>query len=296
MARGPVFMLAADHRWQWEDWCDTHGVPHSRIPAAKRLALDGLLAACQQSDDARQHAAFLVDHQYGAAEVERARDAGITVGHPLERPGVFPLEWAAEPFWTLATGDFVKVLVRHRPEWEAAVQREQVAKLKTLRDWCDANRRILLLEVVVVARADEREEEFEASGRPSILARFIRDAYAAGIVPDYWKIEGTTSASAMHLVDEAVAERAVAKLLILGKGAGFELIDAWFTAASIARSAAGFAIGRSVYWGPATECLSGNLEASSAVDQIAANYLRVIASWQEPTRAPAGLSKRFEQS
>jgi 5-dehydro-2-deoxygluconokinase len=273
-------MLAADHRWQWEEWCDTHRVSRSRIPIAKRLAVDGLLAACRQSDEARQHAAFLVDHQYGAAEAARAREEGITVGHPLERPGVFPLEWAADPFWTLATGDFAKVLVRYRPEWAHAVQCEQLARLRMLRDWCDTNHRVFLLEVVVMANKDEREEEFEAVGRPSILATFIRDAYSAGVVPDYWKIEGTTSASAMRLVDEAVAERPVAKLVILGKAAGFELIDAWFAAASTARTAAGFAIGRSVYWGSATECLSGNLEASSAVDQIAANYLRVVASWQ----------------
>lgn len=290
MERGPVFMLAADHRWQWEEWCDRHGVPRSRIPVAKRLALDGLLTACRQSEEARQHAAFLVDHEYGTAEAARARDAGITVGHPLERPGVFPLEWATEPFWTLATGDFVKVLVRHGPEWETAVQREQVAKLKVLRDWCDANRRILLLEVVVVARKDERKEEFEAVGRPSILATFIRDAYAAGVVPDYWKIEGTTSASAMHLVDEAVAERPVAKLLILGKGAGFELIDAWFTAASVARTAAGFAIGRSVYWAPATQYLSANGDGAAAVDQIAANYLRVVESWKSVRVAAGGVA------
>lgn len=280
MERGPVFMLAADHRWQWEEWCDSHGVPRSRIPVAKRLALDGLLAACRQSDDARQHAAFLVDRQYGAEEGERAREEGITVGHPLERPGVFPLEWAADPFWTLATGDFVKVLVRHRPEWEDAVQREQLARLKTLRHWCDTHRHIFLLEVVVMANKDEREEEFEAIGRPSILASFIHGAYAAGVVPDYWKIEGTTSPSAMRRVDEAVAEQPAAKLLILGKGAGFEMIDAWFAAASIARTAAGFAIGRSVYWGPATECLSGNLDVAPAVGRIAANYLRVVASWQ----------------
>jgi 5-dehydro-2-deoxygluconokinase len=68
-------------------------------------------------------------------------------------------------------------------------------------------------------------------------------------------------------------------MVILGKGAGFEMIDAWFAAASLARTATGFAIGRSVYWAPAAQHLAGTIDSAAAAARIAENYLRVIQSW-----------------
>ena len=33
-----VYMLAADHRWQWEEFCDARSLPRERIRDAKRVA------------------------------------------------------------------------------------------------------------------------------------------------------------------------------------------------------------------------------------------------------------------
>src|SRR5688572_16373999 len=161
-------MLVADHRWKWEEWCDKQRGARSGMPDTKRLALDGLLAARRRSADAQQSAAFLVDQQYGSSEIERAPRAAHGVGTPVERAGVFPLEWGADPFWNAAVGDFAKVLVRHTPAWDAAVRSEQFSKLKTLGDWCRANNRVFLLEVLVMTSDEEREDE---------LPGFIRHAY-----------------------------------------------------------------------------------------------------------------------
>lgn len=264
-------MLAADHRWQWEEWCDRNRVERARIPDAKRIALDGLLNATERSADARHSAAFLVDEQYASDQIDRARSAGIAVGTPVERAGAFPLEWAAEPFWRAAVGDFVKVLVRHKPEWDEATRAGQLDKLKSLGDWCRTNGRVFLLEVLVMTSDEQREDE---------LPRFIRDAYAAGLRPDYWKIEGTTSVAAMRKLDAAVAGHAGTRLVILGKAATFETIEAWFATAAAARTAAGFAIGRSVYWQPAADFLLNTIDEAAAARQVADNYLRVIDAWK----------------
>jgi 5-dehydro-2-deoxygluconokinase len=100
------------------------------------------------------------------------------------------------------------------------------------------------------------------------------------VVPDYWKIEGTTDPRAMQMIDESIALQPSARLLILGKGAGFDVIEAWFRSAAVARTAAGFAIGRSVYWQPAVDFLLGRCDIQAAVDAIRLNYLRVIESWE----------------
>jgi 5-dehydro-2-deoxygluconokinase len=267
---GPVYILAADHRWQWEDWCDARGVPRARIGDVKRIALDGLLLARQRSAGGCRHAAFLVDQQYGGAEIDRARRAGLVVGTPVERAKTFPLEWAADPFWAAAPGGFAKVLVRHQPEWPDSVHRAQLEKLRTLGEWCRAHARLFLLEVLVMTADDERADR---------LARFIRDAYAHGVVPGYWKVEGTTQMDAMARVDAAVAEQPSPKVVILGKAADFDTIGQWFRAAAAASRAAGFAIGRSVYWEPAADFLSAAIDEAAAVQRIADNYLRVIDAW-----------------
>ncbi len=41
----PVLMLAADHRWQLEEWCDANGVDRARIPEAKAAVAEGFLRA-----------------------------------------------------------------------------------------------------------------------------------------------------------------------------------------------------------------------------------------------------------
>lgn len=274
----PVYLLAADHRWQWDEWCDSHSIDRSRIGEAKALAFDGLLRARTRSDAAREGGALLIDQQYGADTLSRARAEALTVGTPAEKPGVFPLEWTADPFWRALPGDFAKVLIRFRPEWSAESRNDQLEKLRQLAKWCKDRGTPLLLEVLI-PRQGEPEQEFETEGRPRLLAQVIADAYTRGVVPDFWKIEGTTDVSAMEAIDRAISAEPSSRLVILGKGAGFDLIDDWFRAAASARSAAGFAIGRTVYWQPATDFLLGRMDREKATAAVCENYLRVIDSW-----------------
>ena len=99
----PVYMLAIDHRWQWEEWCDANHVDRARIPEVKSLAADAFLAARDSSSLIRDSGALLVDLTYGGAAFTTAHTAGATVGTPAERAGVFPLEW---------TDDFEAALLR----------------------------------------------------------------------------------------------------------------------------------------------------------------------------------------
>ena len=187
-----VYMLAADHRWQWEEWCDARQMPRTRIGEVKRLAYDGFLLARERSADVREFGALLVDEQYASAVVADALKAGLDVGTPAEKAGAFPLAWSAEPFSRALTGAFVKVLVRHRPDDEEAVREGQWEKLDALQAWCRGAGKPLVMEILV-ARRGEAEDEFEAVGRPAMLAGFIAEAYRRELTPEFWKIEGTLS-------------------------------------------------------------------------------------------------------
>ena len=275
-----VYMLASDHRWQWEEWCDAASVPRSRISEIKRLVLEAYVRARHRADDVRRHGALLLDHEYGSESIARAKAAGVPVGSPVEKAGVFPLEWERTPFHAGAEGSsFVKVLIRYRPEWPQSDCDRQMAKLLELQAWCRGNAVPLLVEIIIV-RNGEDERDFEERGRPALLASVIHDAYARGLVPAIWKIEGTSSTAGARVIDAAICEMSGPRQLILGKGADAAAIAGWFDAAAGLPSPAGFAIGRSVFMEPATAYLKGLATDDEAVETIATRYLGLIEAWK----------------
>lgn len=277
--RQPVYMLAIDHRWQWEEWCDANRVDRTRIPAVKELAAEAFLSSWRRVDAVRTSGALLVDLTYGRGAFDTARGAGAVVGTPAEKAGAFPLEWT-DRFEPALPGAFVKVLVRHRSDLAAAVVARQREQLLDLQRWCAGSGQTFVLEVLVAPAAGE-EADFDRAGRPRLLAAYIRDAYAAGLVPSYWKIEGMPDRAALATVDEAIRVVEGPRQLILGKGAGMDAVRDWFRAAAGAPSAAGFAIGRTVYFAPAGDWLLERTSRAEAVDRISANYEAVIAAWEE---------------
>jgi 5-dehydro-2-deoxygluconokinase len=274
-----VYMLAADHRWQWEEFCDARAVPRERISDVKRLAFDGFLLAHDRSAAVRDFGALLIDEQYAPAVIADASKAGLNVGTPAEKPGAFPLAWTADPFSTALTGAFVKVLVRYRSDDEVEIQAGQWAKLQTLQAWCRGAGKPLVIEVIVTPN-NEPEDEFEASGRPAMLAGFIADAYRRGLTPDFWKIEGTLAPQGARTIDAAIAAHPSCRQIILGKAADVATIDRWFAACAASATASGFAIGRSVYWEPSAAFLSGTRTAQEAAATICGNYLQLIDAWE----------------
>jgi 5-dehydro-2-deoxygluconokinase len=273
-----VYMLAADHRWQWEEFCDARSIPRTRIADVKRLALDAFLMARNRVAAVGEFGALLVDEQYASAVIADALRAGVSVGTPAEKAGAFPLAWSSDPFSAALTGAFVKVLVRYRPDDDEDVRAGQWEKLDALQTWCRGTGKPLVIEVLV-SRRQEPEDEFEASGRPAMLAGFIGDAYRRGLTPAFWKIEGTLAPQGARTIDAAIARHPACRQIILGKAADLGTIDRWFAAAAASTTAAGFAIGRSVFWEPSAAFLSGTATAERASADICANYLRLVAAW-----------------
>jgi 5-dehydro-2-deoxygluconokinase len=273
-----VYMLAADHRWQWEEFCDARSLPRERIRDVKRVAYDGFVRARERSTAARQFGALLIDEQYSAAAIADALKAGLAVGTPAEKAGAIPLAWATDPFSAALTGAFAKVLARYRRDDKAETLTEQWAKLQSLQTWCRDKGKPLVLEVLV-ARKGEPEDEFESSGRPAMLAEFIAEAYRRGLTPEFWKIEGTLAPEGARTIDAAIAAHPSCRQIILGKAADLSTIDRWFSACAHSATAAGFAIGRSVFWEPSAAFLEGKRSATEAASDIATTYLSLIDIW-----------------
>jgi 5-dehydro-2-deoxygluconokinase len=274
-----VYMLAADHRWQWEEWCDARSIPRTRIPEVKRLAADGFRLARDRSPRVREFGALLLDAQYSSEVIADARRDGLMVGTPAEKAGAFPLAWSTEPFERALLGTFVKVLVRFRPDDADEIREGQWQKLDTLQAWCRRAGTQLVVEVLV-PRRQEPEDTFDAVGRPAMLADFICEAYRRGLAPQFWKIEGTAAADGARTIDRAIAEQPQCRQIILGKAADIATIESWFVAACESPTAVGFAIGRSVFWEPSTAFLVGSSTATEAAAHICANYLQLVDAWR----------------
>ena len=112
-----------------------------------------------------------------------------------------------------------------------------------------------------------------------MLAGFIGEAYRRGLVPEFWKIEGTLAPEGARTIDRAIAARPQCRQIILGKAADLATIERWFAAASGSPTAVGFAIGRSVFWEPSTAFLAGTSTAGESAEHICANYLRLVNAW-----------------
>jgi 5-dehydro-2-deoxygluconokinase len=273
-----VYMLAADHRWQWEEFCDTRSIPRERIRDVKRVAYDGFLRARERSAAAHEFGALLIDEQYSSAAIADALKAQLTVGTPAEKAGAIPLAWAADPFSAALTGAFVKVLARYRRDDSPEALAGQWAKLESLQAWCRGAGKPLVLEVLV-ARKHEPEDEFESSGRPAMLAEFIAEAYRRGLTPEFWKIEGTLAPEGARTIDAAIAAHPSCRQIILGKAADLSTIDRWFGACAASATASGFAIGRSVFWEPSAAFLEERMSATDAASAIASTYLALVEAW-----------------
>jgi 5-dehydro-2-deoxygluconokinase len=274
-----VYMLAADHRWQWEEWCNAKSIPRTRIPEVKRLAADGFRLARDRSPRVREFGALLLDAQYSSEVIAGARRDGLMVGTPAEKAGAFPLAWSTEPFERALLGTFVKVLVRFRPDDADEIREGQWQKLDTLQAWCRRAGTQLVVEVLV-PRRQEPEDTFDAVGRPAMLADFIGEAYRRGLAPQFWKIEGTAAADGARTIDRAIAKQPQCRQILLGKAADIATIERWFAAACESPTAVGFAIGRSVFWEPSTAFLVGSSTAAEAAAHICANYLQLVDAWR----------------
>ena len=117
-----------------------------------------------------------------------------------------------------------------------------------------------------------------------MIAQFVADAYRRRLVPEFWKIEGTSSAEGARLVDHAISAHPIPRQILLGKAADLDTIEAWFAVAASRATAAGFAIGRSVFWEPCAAYLSGAKSAERAAADIAGTYLHLVEAWKRATR------------
>lgn len=280
-----LFVLAYDHRAQFEDLARQAGADGARLPGLKQL-LNAVVADVERDPGCEGRMGVLIDGRIGEAALHDATGRGWWLGRPIERPGSRPLRF--DGTHSLATQlvhwpreQVVKCLVFYHPDDAAALRAEQDEWLQQVWEATRASGHELLLEVIppkdMLAPGDTGEA----------VLRAIRHFYDIGLKPEWWKV-GTMAARHWDALDALVRERDpyCRGAVILGLSQPVEQLIAGFAEAR-APIVKGFMIGRTVWAGPSLAWLKGEIDDAGLQAQVAANFRCLIAGWRDsrPARA-----------
>lgn len=280
-----LFVLAYDHRAQFEDLARQAGAQGARLPVLKQL-LNAVVAEVERDPGCGGRMGVLIDGRIGEAALHGATGRGWWLGRPIERPGSRPLRFdgthsLASQLVHWPREQVVKCLVFYHPDDAAALRAEQDEWLQQVWEATRASGHELLLEVIppkdMLAPGDTGEA----------VLRAIRHFYGIGLKPEWWKV-GAMAARHWEALDALVRERDpyCRGAVILGLSQPVEQLIAGFAEAR-APIVKGFMIGRTVWAGPSLAWLKGEIDDAGLQAQVAANFRRLIAGWRDSRPAQA---------
>src|SRR5919201_1634398 len=288
-----LYILAFDHRGSFQKkFFGISGDPDpaetERISDAKTVIFEGFQKAID--DGAPKDAGgILVDEQFGADIVRRAKKEGCLFAMPTEKSGQdeFDFQYGDDFGDHIEEFDptFSKVLVRYNPEGDTDMNRRQSERLRRLGDWLHERDRKLLFELLVPAEESQLQQvggdadRYDKELRPALMRRTIAELHGAGVEPDVWKIEGIDRREDCEMISQEVRSggRDGVACVVLGRGADEAAVEHWLKTGAGVPGYIGFAIGRTIWWDPLKAFVDGQMERDTAISGIAQNYQRMIA-------------------
>jgi 5-dehydro-2-deoxygluconokinase len=272
-------VFAFDHRVQLEQMA---GYTLARGSAFKELCLKAALKVA----DGQPGYGILCDNRIGRAALHAASGTGLWIGRPCEWPASRPLELEPElgpdcgglEAW--ARENVVKVLCFCHPDDDSKTRGEQEATVKRLFAASRRNGLEFLLEVIPskVGAIDDQT-----------TATLIRQFYAAGIYPDWWKLEPMVTDLAWSSAIQAIEEhdKFTRGIVVLGLDASEAELAASFNIAARFELVRGFAVGRTIFGQVAKAWLSDEISDEQAINQMAERFAQLCRLWdQARVRAP----------
>ncbi|SET89041.1 bifunctional 5-dehydro-2-deoxygluconokinase/5-dehydro-2-deoxyphosphogluconate aldolase [Paracoccus homiensis] len=274
-------VFAFDHRLQLEEM---PGYDLAKGAQFKELCLDAALRVA----DGGSGYGILCDYRIGRSALHRASGSGLWIGRPCEWPGSRPLqlepelgsdcgtlvEWARE--------NVIKVLCFCHPDDDAETRAAQEATVRRLFEAGRRNQLEFLLEVIPskVGPVDD-----------TTTATLIRQFYAAGVYPDWWKLEPMKTRAGWQNAIAAIEDhdRHTRGIVVLGLDAPEAELQASFEVAAGFDLVRGFAVGRTIFGAVARSWLQGNISDDEAVSDMARRYAKLCRIW-DAARAAAGIA------
>jgi len=287
-----LYILAFDHRGSFQKkFFGITGQPNAeesaKISDAKTVIYEGFTRAIAEGAS-QEWGGILVDEQFGADIVRKAKANGFNFAMPVEKSGQdeFDFQYGDDFGKHIEEFDptFNKVLVRYNPEIDLEVNARQAERLKRLGNWLHGQDRKFLFELLVpasdsqMASVDGDPDRYDKEIRPQLMRESIAELHDAGVEPDIWKIEGIDKREDCEMIARAVRSggRDGVVCVVLGRGADAAAVDHWLKQGSGVPGYIGFAIGRTIWWDPLKGYVDGTTPREEATKRIAANYRRFI--------------------
>lgn len=272
--RSDLAVLAIDHRSQFEELAETCGAPRSRIAEFKALALRALTSVAPSDISL----GVLLDSRHGADALYRAADLDCWVGRAIELPGSRPLAFDTDLTvsgelreWPAA--HVVKCLSFYHPEDPINLRCQQQAQIREAYRACRELGREFLLEII--CSKDGEVGHTTASDA-------MQQLYEAGIYPDWWKLEPSADPKAWVNLTRTIEQNDphCRGILLLGLAADAAAVLECFKVAAAFPLVRGFAVGRTIFFEPARQWLSGEVSDEEAVGMLTRNFTRLIDGWR----------------
>ncbi|MFF7195801.1 2-deoxy-5-keto-D-gluconate 6-phosphate aldolase domain-containing protein [Streptomyces sp. NPDC008079] len=297
----PLLVLAMDHR------AVMRGLFGDAVPAAERreafgrvkdLAFDALVRTIAEGGTDPANLGVLIDEEYGERTIPRVREAGCCL--------VLPVEESRSPVFDINTGEFVltggddfaarldalgpdmvKALIVHNPELPAGRRARQTARARQVLDWCQANRRPFMLEMLVpptdaqLAAEGGDKERWQRAHHTELLLRTVSEYQDAGVWPHVWKLEPLAAEADYAVVADHCRAGAPypTSLVLLGGGADMDAVAEWVRQIRGVDGYIGFAIGRSLWIDAFDGYLRGDLDEEQVVASIAGRLRRLVTAY-----------------
>lgn len=273
-----LYVLAYDHRSQFEDLARQAGSDVAQVPRLKKL-INQVVAEIENDPGCQGKLGVLIDDRLGEAALHDATDRGWWVGRPIEQPGSCPLRFdgthsLASQLVHWPHEQVVKCLVFYHPDDAACLRAEQDEWLQQVWEATRASGHELLLEVIPPKATLAPSDTGEA------VVRAIRHFYDIGLKPEWWKV-GTMAARQWQALEALVRERDpyCRGAVILGLSQPLEQLVAGFAEARTPL-VKGFMIGRTVWASASLAWLKQEIGDAEFQAQVAANFRQLIAGWR----------------
>jgi 5-dehydro-2-deoxygluconokinase len=269
----PALMaLAIDHRAQLEE---LPGATPEKLGKFKRLAVEAAVRVAK----GRPGYGMLLDDRYGRdALFDAAQQRNFWIAKPIEQPASRPLRFEFTQDLGSRLVDWpvdhcIKVLCFYHPDDSAELKREQVDKLRQAYDAARKVGRELLVEIIAGKHGPLTD---------TTVSRALGELYAAGIKPDWWKLEPQASRRAWEEIDRVIEanDPYCRGVVLLGLDSPQDVLEQGFAAARSARTVKGFAVGRTIFGDAARAWLAGSMNDAEAIADMARRFETLTEIWQ----------------
>jgi 5-dehydro-2-deoxygluconokinase len=269
-----ALVLALDHRWQLRALTDVPG-HEALFPELKRLVYQGLLLFANGRNDC----GVLIDETYGSVVLQAATGSGLWLARAFDVPASYPLQLMCDEVafhlrrWP--EDQIVKVTAYTHPGDPPEIWRVQLEALATLQRACNLAERSYLLELQA-----SPGRHFAGDDLPAVVTHL----YEEGLRPAWWKVPPERNRDLWTALGDTIRRfdaLTCQGMLVLGQGKQLDELARAFDACADEPICRGFAIGRSIYFDPAKEWLSGNIDEEELVSTVSDRFGSAVKLWTD---------------